>query len=289
LKKGTVTTEGARDYALYKDNVKDLVLEEYEPPREAGHVLVKEDGSAEYGLSGDWNHVALTISRTEDRLVTFIEPSQRLGFGLAVRSALRIVDTPYVWIHQHDWTLISNIPLEPILEIMRASDLDEAAPVKYVCLPSIRMLSYAVSSHVTPFPKLRSLTASLKRDFTSVLHPGLAIPLTPLFFWHDKPHIASTAHYLERVFPSRLAIPRGSFIEDTVGHRARQQMKNGVWAKWACWLYYPNEGRLMCSRHLHGRIWRGAEFDLQMKLRWADGKEENEGTEMDEETQADEG
>lgn len=285
MKKGTVTAEGAQNFSLYKANVKDLVLGEYAPSREAGHALIEEVAGAEYGLSGDWNHISLTILRTEDKQVTFIEPSQRLGFGLAVRSALRITETPYVWVHQHDWALIYDIPLEPMLDVMRSSEPDETAPVKYICLPSARMVAYAVSAHVTCFPKLRALTATLKRDFTSELFPGLEIPLTPLFFWHDKPHIASTAHYLARVFPSRLALPRGSFIEDTVGHRAREQMKTGVWAKWACWLYYPNQGKQLCVRHLHGRTWRGAEFELQMKLQWARESGDSQGGE----TQGDDG
>jgi hypothetical protein len=84
-----------------------------------------------------------------------------------------------------------------------------------------------------------------------------------MFLWHDKPHIASTAHYLARVFPSRLAIARGDFIEDSIGQRARMQMKEGNWAKWACWLYYPEDGKEVCVRHRHGRTWKGAEADME--------------------------
>jgi hypothetical protein len=90
------------------------------------------------------------------------------------------------------------------------------------------MLKYAVSAEVSRFPALRKLTSELKRDYSPKGQPDVKIPLTPLFFWHDKPHIACTEHYLARVFPSRLAMLRGDFIEDKIGQRARTQMKEGL-------------------------------------------------------------
>ncbi|KAI0019857.1 hypothetical protein F4780DRAFT_779981, partial [Xylariomycetidae sp. FL0641] len=154
------------------------------------------------------------------------------------------------------------------------------APVKYVCLPSCRMLAYAVSAHVIQYPALRGLTADLTPpSSSSCSSQEQQVPLTPLFFWHDKPHLASTAHYLARVFPTRLAMPRGAFIEDTVGHRARDQMKaDGLPAfrKWACWLYYPDQGRRLCLRHLHGRKWRGAEAEAAKKALWMEERRTQE-------------
>lgn len=270
LKKGTVTEEGARIFDQYKSNVKQFIISSHPSTSSSSPddvVLTTTEAKAEYGLHDQpIHHVPCTITATPDNGVTFIEPSQRLGFGLAVRTALRIAITPYVWIHQHDWTLISDIPLTPLLTIMAEST--ESVPVQYVCFPSVRMLRYAVSDHVTHFPALRTLTNRLKQTFVM---DGTAVPLTPLFFWHDKPHLAAREHYLERIFPSRLAIGRGEFIEDRVGQRARDQMKTGVWERWACWLYYPDDGRKLVVRHLNGRIWRGTEGD-EMRRRW---KEEN--------------
>lgn len=262
LKKGSVTAEGAQNFPAYKDNVKRLVLKEFAGIESSKNLsLIEEDGEAEYGSPCvSTNVTALKIRRTEDKRVVFIEPSERLGFGLAVRSALRLVETPYVWVQQHDWDLIVSIPIESIVEVMVESDSSEEAPVKYVCLPSPRMLGYADSEHVKPFAGLRESTAALRRDF-HVPSGSHAIPLTPLFFWHDKTHIASTEHYLRRVFPSRLAMTRGAFIEDHIGQRARNQMKEGLFTKWATWLYYPKVGQLQCLRHLHGRTWRGKEAE----------------------------
>ncbi|KAK1997721.1 alcohol dehydrogenase [Colletotrichum falcatum] len=270
LKKGQVTEEGAAAYLRYKENVKDLVLGVYDQLDNKDELL-QEQGEAEYGYSGrassvTTNLAVYTVSRTKDGRVSFVEPSERLGFGLAVRTALRITTTPYVWIHQHDWTIVYEIPVAPILDVMQTNDADKEGPVKYICLPSVRMLQYAETAHVKDFPRLRALTDKLKHDFVPQSCPTVKIPLTPMFFWHDKPHIASTQHYLSRVFPTRLAIPRGAFIEDTVGHRARTQMKEeGMWSRWGCWMFYPGQGKQLCLRHLNGRRWRGAEAESNLR------------------------
>lgn len=269
LKKGCVTAEGAENFQSYRQNVQELILREFGEAQLSGDddklAMTEEQGTAEFGSPGtpaNPNYTTFKIRRTRGRRVTFIEPAERLGFGLAVRSALRAVETPYVWVQQHDWRLDSSVPVDSIVEVMAASEADEEAPVRYVCLPSVRLTGYADSGHVTPFPALRDATALLRREFGT--RDGSAqgtVPLTPLFFWHDKTHIASTAHYLGRVFPSRLAMPRGAFIEDHIGQRARNQMKEGQWRRWACWLYYPEDGKRICLRHLHGRTWRGAEAE----------------------------
>ncbi len=289
LKKGHVTAEGARQYAEYKANAKRLVLREYAATG-AEHCeqdLREEYAEAEFGslaYAQQVNAVPLAITKTEDGRVTFVEPLQRLGFGLAVRSALRLAETPYVWIQQHDWALVSEIPLGPLLTAMQQrrqsqpADSDDSladseaarVPIKYVCFPSIRMVQYATSDHVMQFPALRALTYLHKQTITVGSEDGSTsrIPLTPLFFWHDKPHVAEREHYLAQVFSSRVAMPRGAFIEDTVGHRARTEMKDGQWKKWACWLYYPDEGKQLCMRHLKGRTWRGAEGELAQKMEY---------------------
>jgi hypothetical protein len=227
LKKGCVTSDQARDFSFYKENVKKFILEQHYEGNQT-ITFTQIQAGAEYGCPNDENVVNCVAAQTHDQKVTFIEPSRRLGFGLAVRSALRMTSTPYVWIQQHDWILTSSFPIDPLLQIMLASESQPEVPIKYVCLPAVRMMKYAVSAEVIGFPALRELTSTLKRDFSPEGHPQIKLPLTPLFFWHDKPHIASTAHYLARVFPSRLAMLRGDFIEDKIGQRARNQMKEGL-------------------------------------------------------------
>ncbi|TWU70774.1 hypothetical protein ED733_000987 [Metarhizium rileyi] len=265
LKKGYVTPKGAQDYGAYKENVKTLFLQEYKQRAWEGAELTHTCGEAEYG-SPCSAPVPFTTASTEDGRLRFIEATtQRLGFGLAVRTALRAVETPYVWVHQHDWALTCDIPLASFLGVMRASESDHQDPIKYICLPSGRRASYPTSDQVMPFPELRKLAVALTSHYRPPGSSPFVVPLTPMFLWHDKPHIASTAHYLQRVFPSRLAMMRGAFIEDTVGQRARNQMKKGQWAKWATWLYNPEDGKKVCLRHLHGRTWRGEEEERRLK------------------------
>lgn len=261
LKKGCVTPHGAKGFDAYKQNVKHLILEKYSQAQDNDFTL--STAEAEFGSPfKEENSISLQITQTEDHQVTFIEPEGRLGFGLAVRSALRIVETPYVWVHQHDWTLQSSIPLDGILDVMETQHHNQVAPIRYICLPSIRLLRYADQSDNERYPSFQSLTRKLRRDYTANEERGATtIPLTPLFFWHDKPHLASTAHYMERVFPSRMATKRGTFIEDTIGQRARLQIKDDPeqFKKWATWLYYPDNGHQLCLRHLEGRVWKGIE------------------------------
>lgn len=227
LKKGQVTPQQAADFSAYKRNVKDLILDKYchETPTTT---FIQQDATAEYGSPTPQNTVDYKISHSPDKRVTFIEPSRRLGFGLAVRSALRVTQTPHVWVQQHDWALVADLPIQPLLQIMQTHESNPEAPIKYVCLAAVRMLSYATSAYATENPTLRELSLSLTRDYETPSHPGVKVPLAPMYFWHDKPHLASTAHYLERVFPSRLAMLRGDFIEDKIGQRARAQMKDGL-------------------------------------------------------------
>ncbi|KAI0844262.1 hypothetical protein F5Y00DRAFT_249095 [Daldinia vernicosa] len=268
LKKGQVTPEGAKTFDIYKQKVRELILEEFVHD-DKERKLDYGQGKAEFGYSGvEANFVPFSIAQTADKRVTCIEPSKRLGFGLAIRSALRLTETPFIWVQQHDWPLVSDVPLESLLNVMWATEDDESAPVKYICFPSVRLLSYADSAHVARFPELKGLTSSLKRDF--ITESGVSVPLTPMFFWHDKPHLVSTQHYLSRIFPTRLSIPRGAFIEDTVGQRARNQMKQGDWSKWATWLYYPEDGKRLCLRHLQGRTWEGSEKESEKKALWRD-------------------
>jgi hypothetical protein len=122
LKKGCVTSEQAKHFSLYKENAKKLILEQHFQGNQL-ITFIQKEADAEYGSPNDsQNSVRYTARQTHDEKVTFIEPSRRLGFGLAVRTALRMTSTPYVWIQQHDWILTSSFPIEPLLQIMRASE-----------------------------------------------------------------------------------------------------------------------------------------------------------------------
>ncbi|RGP77089.1 feruloyl esterase [Fusarium longipes] len=273
LKKGQVTPQQADDFIAYKKNVKELILRKYHLDS-TNIAFTEENAIAEYGSPKHINEVHYTISEAIDQRVTFIESSRRLGFGLAVRSALRVTKTSHVWVQQHDWALTAHLPIQPLLQIMQAHESDPTAPIKYVCLAAVRMLSYATSAIVSEYPSLRDTSMSFTGEYEVPSRPGVKIPLTPMYFWHDKPHLASVAHYMERVFPTRLAMLRGDFIEDKIGQRARAQMKDGLWKKWATWLYYPDDGKTLCLRHLKGRTWEGTTRQADRAAMWRKKNEE---------------
>lgn len=321
LKRGHVTSQMAEDYDVYRRNATKLILETWEhlPPQaptpaaslspigsssaspspspSASPVprVSKETAThAEYGAPGKGLSVPIAVSRSVDKRVIFLTPATTLGFGLAVRSALREVRTKYVWVQQHDWALERDVPLRELLGVMRASEEgaedknsggnDVPPKIRYVSFPSVRMQRYARSSNAEQHAEMRSATRRWKGDFEppdadsceapeenvqSHMKPKLTIPLTPVFFWYDKPHIALKDHYMSLIFPDdQLAISRGDFIEDTIGCAAREEMKAGGWKRWATWLYYPDEGETVVLRHLQGRTFRGREEELRAGEVW---------------------
>jgi hypothetical protein len=38
--------------------------------------------------------------------------------------------------------------------------------------------------------------------------------------------------------------------------------------KWATWLYYPDGGKRVCLKHLHGRTWQGTEREAEKIAMW---------------------
>jgi feruloyl esterase len=297
FKRAQVTQKDADAFVAYKQNIKQLIIARYGLPVDETTVgFTSADGVAEFGsplMETVLTSVNFTVTESADRCITFVEPQMRLGFALAVRSALRIVTTPYVWIQQHDWRLAAEIPLAPLIALMRQAQNNGIAipkhpPIEYVTFPSVRTLRYAVAESTSEHAAFRRLTRELKQDFAvSLTSDELAIeastvkiPLTPLFMWLDKPHLASRAHYLDRIFPTRLAVSRGDFIEDTVGQRARAQMKEGEWERWATWMYYPGEGEVLCLHHLQGRTFRGEEGERKIAEMWRE-RNARERTKLD--------
>jgi hypothetical protein len=144
----------------------------------------------------------------------------------------------YVWVQQHDWVLEFKVPIGGLLEVMEAAKERVGVECSFstLCLPAVRMLGYAVSAAALRFPVLRALMEDLRQEVDTEVGVGgseremgrLKVELTSMFFWHDKQHVACREHYLERVFPSRLAVLRVNFIGDKIGQRARGQMKEGL-------------------------------------------------------------
>jgi len=157
-----------------------------------------------------------------------IRIQQRVGFGFAVKEALKQIDTPYVIIIQHDLKFQTEIDLPKIIYTMETySDR-----VKYVGFATNHVTSYARRCEDPSLPRI------LSPD------PSFPIPLIPLFFWYDKTHIASVQHYLKLVFGRGSVINNGDFIEDKFGHVQLQDIKDHgmeVHSKYGTWMYFPRD------------------------------------------------
>jgi hypothetical protein len=203
---------------------------------------------------------------------------ERLGFALALKEALALVETEFVMVVQHDWAFLRPFPLERVLRVMQTHP-----EVKYVGLPSTSSLTYAETASVRD-PGLRSHMTSQEARF--------GLPLYPLLFWFDKTHVARTKHYRMFVFgqypavlPSeakhgrvccsgggnlngsiiinnnadgvqmqRARFKRGDFIEDTLGHRELADIRAHGFlahAKYGTFLYDDGSGEVIA--HLDGR------------------------------------
>lgn len=137
---------------------------------------------------------------------------ERLGFGYAVRRALAEVTTPYVLVVQHDQEFIVGFDLEAVIQCM---DLNPES-VKYIGFCSVSTLNY---DHM-----VRS-----KFGVQVLSTSEFGIPLMPLIFFYDKPHICSTNFYREFVFGPGSLVGPGDFIEETLGTAQRADIiQNGM-------------------------------------------------------------
>ncbi|KAI8915214.1 hypothetical protein DFJ77DRAFT_548446 [Powellomyces hirtus] len=186
----------------------------------------------------------LTSTSTCHTPLTMLRFTDSIGFALAVRAGLTThVRTRYTMVLQHDWAWVHPTPVVAIVGAMKRH-----AEIKYVTFPSTRSLEYARRRKHNEFPDSVPCGATY------------AIPLTPLFFFYDRPHVCETEHYKTNVF-GRGLFARGDFIEDTysqilvaaVKAPAKNEDKVKAWEPFGTFLYYAHEGAVRIVRHVNGR------------------------------------
>lgn len=217
---GVVTDEGARAYEEYVETLERLAQEAPQP---------------------HWRHVQ--ILRLQDRH----------GFGYAVRAALKLVETPFVCVLQHDRSFMR--PFASVRSLLAAMQNDQR--LKMVGLPTTsndpsRYEKFAVT-------KLQRLQVK-HLPFESLIVAPLECPglrLIPLIMWHDSTHFASTAYYRSFVFGERNLVSKGGFIEDKLGQQQGVDLRTVGWsshAEYGTWLL--DDGAAPPTRmvgHLNGK------------------------------------
>jgi hypothetical protein len=113
---------------------------------------------------------------------------QRAGFGFAVRRALVEVRTRFVMVVQHDQVVVRPFDLTGVLRAME----EHPEVVKYVCLVSEASQHYASTARGR-----YGLELKRTREY--------GVPLLPIAFWYDKPHVTTAQHYREVRAASRTA------------------------------------------------------------------------------------
>lgn len=174
---------------------------------------------------------------------------ERVGFGYAVKAGLKLVTTPYVMVVQHDQQLVRSFDLSAVLRVMHT----HSDRVKYIGLTSVSTQTYERFA-----PSKFGIQVRSTREFGGV-------PLLPLIFFYDKPHIVSTQHYREVVLGDDSVVQKGDFIEETYGVRMRRKiMRSGLAAHQEYGTFQLDERDeqgtpLIFVAHVNGRAFLSAE------------------------------
>lgn len=189
--------------------------------------------------------------------------SQRVGYGFALKEALRIdhtlVTTKYVMVVQHDRTWLRSCSIAAVLAAMEGSARwrhsgedavheDEDPVVKCVSFVTRSTLNYISRFHG------RATTRCLDVDLSNHVRylpeetgkhergsEGRAF-LVPLLQFYDSTHLALTGYYREFIFdPKRRLVARGGFVEDKVSAAMLRVMRRDGFAAghalFGTWLY----------------------------------------------------
>ncbi|KAJ3390885.1 hypothetical protein HDU92_000245 [Lobulomyces angularis] len=158
---------------------------------------------------------------------------RRFGFALAVREALKLVETKYILILQHDYAFIEEVDLEILLKCMEFDN-----ELKYIGFNSLKSISKVRLNLPPPYYK-----------------EIFGMKFESLFFWYDKPHLSTKDHYETFVFNTgRFQV--GNFIEDVLGHSLLKELRdNGILAhtKYGCFSLLVENFTL---KHINGRQFR---------------------------------
>jgi hypothetical protein len=206
----------------------------------------------------------------KEKRITVISHSIRCGFALAVKSGLEFCETEVVLIHQHDWILNANLPLEALVNLIihqqeqRALNDEEVEeegeksdPINYIGFITRKNLLYNdnFSGKLFQSEIRKSGVVEFQSHSSSNSSADETIPLTRLYFYYDRPHLARTSFLKSFVFGNQ-RFKRGDFIEDKFGHVVMDEVKQmglAGWRKYALWMYYPDQGQTIAIRHLNGR------------------------------------
>lgn len=178
----------------------------------------------------------------------------------AVRAALELVTTPLVMLVEHD-TPLKETPID-WAGICAFIETGEANLIRFhheaEILPDHEGLMIDHDTQWIPEEdwQLRRVSP------TSVVNERHGLPLRRTMAWWQRPHVASTRFYRERVMPFFTPECRTMIEDPLYGHISSEYLTYGeaAWWDWRMFVYCP-EGSMQRSYHLDSR---GAEPKYSM-------------------------
>lgn len=160
----------------------------------------------------------------------------------AVRAALELVTTPLVLFVEHDTPLVGDIDWSGICAAVESGE-----------------------ANVVRFHE----DVDLNPDHHGVIDPEVhtvdGVPLFRTFAWWQRPHVAPTRLYRDRIMPM-FPLTSRTMIEDRVYGPIEQECRRGDGAGWWDWrmFVYAPEGSLRRSGHLDSRE-TDPKFDMRFR------------------------
>ena len=177
--------------------------------------------------------------------VRILHMTSHMGFAHCLLEGLKVIDTEYVMVMQHDRAFAETIDIHPILNL-----LDTETNIKYIGFQTAATKQYV-------YKKLKS-----KYRMKSSEKDLIVGDLIPIMYWYDSTHISRTKEYIDLI---RRECKIGQFIETKYGGKIEKQIskeiEDGVWnfqyhmENYGMFLWYDERIGLdnpMC-RHLDGR------------------------------------
>lgn len=155
------------------------------------------------------------------------------------RAALELVTTPLILFVEHDTPVVGEIDWQGLCYVVESG------------IVNMVRLHHQTAIH----PDHRHMMIDETESLHGVTdeHPG--VPLLRTLQWSQRPHLATTKFYRERVMPYFGKESR-TYIEWIMHGAVQHGVEKGreqTWDKWRVAIYYPPGGNIERSTHLDGR------------------------------------
>jgi hypothetical protein len=143
------------------------------------------DGCPSHATEEERNNYEEHINSIQSlQSVSVFRFEERIGLAGLVNQFIKTIDTPLILNMQHDWKFVDHqrIDISGLVRTMLEH-------------PEVQVVRF----HKRSLPQARK---HVDRHYYEIAEGTYEVPLIATDGWGDSPHIASKAHYLERVLPT---------------------------------------------------------------------------------------